>query len=179
MGFFGLLAGYIVGLLYSYGKLGFTEPSQNCSNKVYGWIFKHFSQNPAYISQEAALQSEAPGFTVSQPSFPAPGQASGDNAPSTNNVQPVTPFSGTGVRIGSEMSGYEGSGNANYNSQQNVREVPKVPNPSTQKSKLVKDHNAKNPTVEEVKDEDDLEGKQDENSQDSKEDKDILLDLSS
>jgi hypothetical protein len=182
MGFLGLLAGYITGLLYSYGKLGFIEPGQNCTNRTNNYIFKHFAQNPAYISQEAAIQNDSPGFSVFQPNFPAPGQANGgNNGPNSTTAQPsqpVVPFSGTGVRLNSDLTGYQGSSNATYSSQQNVREAPKGPNPLTQKSKLVIEHNTKNPKPEESKDEDDLEGKGDVNSQNSKNDDDELLDLS-
>lgn len=182
MGFLGLLAGYLTGLLYSYGKLGCIEPSQNCTNKTNNYLFEHFAQNPAYISQEAAIQNDSPGFSVFQPNFPAPGQPGqgngSNNAPTSNTPQPLVPFSGTGVRLSSDLTGYQGSSNVAYSSQQNVREAPKGPNPLTQKSKLVIEHNAKNPKPEEAKVEDDLEGKGDSNSQNSKNEDEELLDLS-
>lgn len=143
---------------------------------------KPFANNPAFISEAASLDAgQSPGFSVFSP-FPAPGQPSSSqntNQPaqsnSSNGSQPPTAFSGRGISVGESRTGYQGGSNSNYSSQQNVRDVPKGPNPLTQKSKLVQEHNQKNRGQEEVKEEDDLEAKPD--SSESKDEEEDLINL--
>jgi hypothetical protein len=132
-------------------------------------VLKPFKNFSSYISQEAASGGDAnPGFSI----FPAPGRPSGDSnasAPAQSaSAQPTPSFSGRGVVLGSVagqgMVGYQGSANA-PSTQQNVREVSGGPNPLTQNSKLVKDHDAK--MKEAKKNKEDLENP-DEGDQDSK-----------
>lgn len=126
-----------------------------------------FKSSPAYVSEGNANGEANPGFSL----FPAPGRPSAEsNAPAqAAAAQPVSPFSGTGVVLGSVASGgmigYQGSSNA-PSIQQNVRVVPSGPNPLTQKSKLVKDHDAK--AKEARKDDYDLENPDEGEGHDSK-----------
>lgn len=148
-GFFALLAGYTVGVLYSYGYLKFTEPSDNLLSKVHGLIFRHFENHEAYVSNAAALGDDGAGVNGGLPMFvrqpqqpmPPPGQPRGDSGATS---QPVTPFSGKGVSVGTAVTGYQGNNNT-YANQQNIREPPKStgPNPNIQNSKLIKEHQSK------------------------------------
>lgn len=176
----------MTGVLYSYEYLKFIEPSQNVIDKVDKWIFKRFQNYPSYVSAEGALGSDENngGGPIASP-FPAPGQPSrqADNESGSNSQQPsAVPFSGRGVVLGTgTVTGYQGSNTNTY--QQNVREVPKGPNPLTQKSKLVQEHNARNKgegeeSKQNKEEEEDLEIKGDTSSHGSKNEEEELLDLS-
>ena len=149
---------------------------------------KPFSEYPSFVSDAAALDGSAGGASGDVGmGFPAPGvpqrQQERDEESSGNNTSspPVAAFSGSGVVLGSSMPANMGT----YTVQQNIRDVPsnvandtpKGPNPLTQKSKLVQEHNAKNNVDEEAKvDSDDEEIRGD--SQNSKNEDEELLDLS-
>lgn len=145
---------------------------------------KPFLNNSAYVSQANAIGDNQPGFSMFQQPFPQPGQPSSANAPS--NAQgnprpaPAAVFSGRGVVVGESRTGYQGgsaNSNSNYNVVQNVRDVPKGPNPLAQKSKLVQEHNQKSKKDNVHTNEDDLEGKPNQNSSESKDENEDLLNL--
>ena len=164
MGFLTLLSGYLVGVLYSYGFLRFTEPSDNLVNKVHSLFFKRFEAHPQYVSQASALGDDGsngglPMF-VRQPQqqpMPPPGQPRGDAGRSNATSQSVQPFQGKGVSVGTAVSGYQGNSTGSYASQQNIREEPKGPNPNVQKSKLIPERK-ENEQMDEDDDDHEIEG---------------------
>jgi membrane associated rhomboid family serine protease len=179
--FVGILWGYITGVLYSNGALNFLNPSDNWINKLHSVVFKPFQNNSAYISPSAAIGEDQQAFSIfSRGSFPAPGHPSSSSSPATSQPQPqFSAFAGRGVSIstsaGSGMYGYQGNVANNNSQNQNIRNVPSGPNPLTQQSKIVKEHNKKNPPPQEDED-GDLEIKGDSSSQLSKgEDEDVDL----
>ena len=101
-------------------------------------MLKPFKNSSTFISQEVAN----PGFSVLAPSEISNGSTISQFI--FNNS--VVPFSGKGVVLGSvvnqDMHRYQGSANA-PSTQQNVREVPSGPNPLTEDSKPLENHDVK------------------------------------
>ena len=141
------LSGYLIGLLYAYGYLGFTEPSDRLVNKVHNLIFRHFETHPAFVSQNDALGSDGSGAgglpmfvrraQQEQNNMPPPGEPKRDSGSSSTPPSSFEAFKGRGVSLGSNIESAAGNNISSYTTQQNVREEPKGPNPNVQESKLV------------------------------------------
>ena len=150
------VSGYLTGLLYAYGYLGFTEPSDRLVNKVHNLIFRHFETHPAFVSQNDALGSDGSGAgglpmfvrraQQEQNNMPPPGEPKRDSGSSSTPPSSFEAFKGRGVSLGSNIESAAGNNISSYTTQQNVREEPKGPNPNVQESKLI--NNAPADTIE-------------------------------
>ena len=154
------ISGYLTGVLYAYGKLNFTEPSDRCIEIVHKLIFRYYETDPAFISQNRTSSDNSAG-AIGLPMFVGraqqeqnnTNQQNESNANSTNTTanQPTSSFEafkGRGVSLGTVS--YSQNQSNSYSNSNNAYEELKGPNPNVKNSKLIKLAESNNDEVNET-----------------------------